>query len=621
MLASRPYEGVARGAPAPGAPRDSAEPAVAAPTAGRVVPLRRRAAPRTIGLAVAEVAAAGVLLGCVELALVLSEPSWGPWWAVVLWTVVAWIYLAAGVLAWLRRPSNRMGPLMIAGAFAWLVAGLLGTAIPALTAAGLITATVPFAVIVHLLHGFPSGRLRGRLSVATVVAGYVVCVILEVPRYLFGKEPGGPFTVLQITYDPELARAALWLQWATGLSVMVVTAIILARRLRRAPPAQRGILAPLFAYGVLAVLFVPVSAQVARSFFDGGGIWLEVAQLAVLAGVPIAFVVAMLRGGFARTGELQELGVWLGADRERPELADVLADVLGDPSLELLLATAGTDGYVDFRGRAVAPPEPGSGRAMVEVVLRDRRVGAIVYDATLIADRSIVESAGRVVALALQNEQLTAELRAGRDRLQRSLARTVEASDVERRRIARDLHDGLQGRLVLLAIQADAVRGDPTLSPEARSDAAALGAGLQTAITELRDLVQGVMPAMLTERGLCAAAEELAARCPIPVAVDLEHARGQLPGAVESTGYFLVAEALANAVKHSRADAVDLRMARENGHLRIELRDDGVGGAHANGGAGLRGMADRVEALGGRLNLSSPPGGGTGIVVELPCAS
>jgi signal transduction histidine kinase len=608
MLGTRPYEGVARDALTLGVPSD---PELEPPAAGPGVAVRRRAPSRTVGVAVVQLAGAGVLLGLVELAVVLSEPSWGPWWAVALWTVVAWIYLAAGVAAWLRRPSNRMGPLMVAGAFAWLAAGLIGTTVPALTATGLITATVPYAVIVHLLHGFPSGRLRGRLSVATVAAGYVVCVVLEAPRYLYGRDPDGPFTVLQIGYHPDFAGVALDLQSAAGLAVMVVTAIILAGRLRRAPAPQRKVLAPLFAYGVLAVLFVPVSAQIAFGVFDHAGIWLEITQMGVLAGVPIAFLAAMLRGGFARTGELQELGAWLGADRARPALADALADALGDPSLELLLAAPGTDD----------PPLPGPGRAAVEVALGDRRVGVIVYDATLIADRSLVESAGRVVALALHNEHLTAELRAGRDRLQRSLARTVEASDVERRRIARDLHDGLQGRLVLLAIQANAVHGDPTLSADARSDAAALGAGLQIAITELRDLVQGVMPAMLTERGLSAAAEELADRCPIPVSLDLERARGALPGAVESTGYFIVAEALANAVKHSHASAVDLRMARENGHLRIELRDDGVGGAHANGGAGMRGMADRVEALDGRLTVHSPAGGGTGIVAELPCAS
>jgi signal transduction histidine kinase len=170
-------------------------------------------------------------------------------------------------------------------------------------------------------------------------------------------------------------------------------------------------------------------------------------------------------------------------------------------------------------------------------------------------------------------------------------------------------------------MQADALRGDPALTADTQAVAARLGADLQAAITELRDLVHGVMPALLTERGLCAATEELADRCPIPVSLDLDSARVALPGTVETTGYFIVAEGLANAVKHSGATALDLRMTRGEGFLRIELRDDGVGGAHANGGAGMRGMTDRVEALDGRLVVRSPPGGGTDIVAELPCAS
>jgi signal transduction histidine kinase len=617
MLASRPYEGVAGDALTLGVPSD---PKLKPPAAGPGIPVRRRAAPRTLVAGLVLLAAALVALGLVDLALMLSGPAFSPRWVAALYPVVAWIYLAAGIVAWLRRPSNRLGPIMVAGAGVWIAAGFVyATAAPGLIATGLILATVPLAIVVHLLHAFPSGRLHGSVSRATVLIGYAICLVLQAPLYLFMAGPDSPWTVLRISERPELAETVGDAQTLIGVTVMIVTTVILARRLRRAAPAQQRVLAPLSGYAIATVVFVALVPHLPVIFGDGAAG--EVTQLALLAGVPVAFAVGLLRGGFARTGELQELAAWLGSDHARPALADALADALGDPSLELLFPVPGTDDHVDFRGRPVALPPAGSGRGAVDVMLGDRRVGAIVYDATLIADRSIVESAGRVVALALHNEQLTAELRAGRDRLQRALARTVEASDVERRRIARDLHDGLQGRLVLLAIQANAVRGDPTLSAEARSDAAALGASLQTAITELRDLVQGVMPAMLTERGLCAAAEELAERCPIPVVLDLDRARGALPGAVESTGYFLVAEALANVVKHARAGSVELRMTQQGGVLRIELRDDGIGGAHANGGAGLRGMADRVEALDGRLTVRSPPGGGTGIDAELPCAS
>jgi signal transduction histidine kinase len=257
---------------------------------------------------------------------------------------------------------------------------------------------------------------------------------------------------------------------------------------------------------------------------------------------------------------------------------------------------------------------------VVELALAGRRVGAIVYDATLIADEDLVRSAGRVVALALDRERLTVELRASRERLRVSSARILEAADAERRRIAHDLHDGLQTRLVLLALEANGFRHDETASANVRARAAELESGLAGAIIELRELVQGVVPAALTERGLYAAAEDLADRFPIPIRVELDPARAPLPAVVETTGYFVLSEALANALKHSRAEGLELRIERSNGHLEIEVSDDGVGGAVGGSGTGLRGMADRVEALEGRLTVDSPPGGGTRVLAQVPCA-
>jgi signal transduction histidine kinase len=206
------------------------------------------------------------------------------------------------------------------------------------------------------------------------------------------------------------------------------------------------------------------------------------------------------------------------------------------------------------------------------------------------------------------------ERRASRDELQESRARIVEAADAERRRIARDLHDGLQARLVLLAIRANGVRVDPTASPGVRAQALELESGLQAAITELRELVQGVVPAALTERGLFAAAEDLVDRVPIPTRLDLRRNGVALPAALESTGYFVLSEAIANAIKHSRARELAVRLEQRDGHLEIEVCDDGIGGA----GGGMRGMFDRVDAFGGRLLVDSPPGGGTRLVAQLP---
>jgi len=569
-------------------------------------PARSHAVPRTLPLALVALAGTLLLLGGIEVALLVAGPM-TPTWALLLFPLCGAIYAAAGLLAWWRRPSNRTGAIMVAGGVAWLVAGLANTGVTALVAAGLIGATIPLGIVVHLLHAFPSGRLRGRLSRATVLTGYAVCLVLQAPLYLFG--PPNP---LQVADRHDLARAGFWVQTAVGAAVMAVTAVILAQRLRQTPPSQRRVLGPLYVYAIFAVLFVPLTGSIKELFPWGDGVPLTVTQLALLAAVPVVFAVAVLRGGFARTGEIEELGAWLGAvDGGRTGMREALAGALGDGSVQLLFWVPQAGGYVDADGRPTRLPAASSQRGAVEVATAGRRVGAIVYDATLISDRRVVEAAGRVIALALDHERLTADLRASREGLRRSRARLVEAEDRERRRIARDLHDGLQTRLVLLAVEAQRSDGDQ----------AGLRAGLQAAIAELRELVQGVMPAALTQGGIYAAAEELADRSPVPVELDLSPGAGHLPTAVETTAWFVLSEAVTNAVKHSGARELYVSLGEIDGCLRIEVADHGHGGAGANGGAGLRGMADRVEAHDGRLTVDSPPGGGTRVIAEVPCAS
>ena len=488
-------------------------------------------APALVGMAAALLALTGV-----EVVLLVDGPA-GPLWAILLFPADALLYVGVGLLAWTRRPSNRMGALLVAAGFVWLLAGLPNTGIPALVAVGLIVATVPLAIVVHLLHAFPSGRLRGRASRLTVLAGYFVVLVLQAPVYLFGQGAEGPTTVLQIADRHDLAHLGDWVQSIVGAAVMVVTAVILVDRLRRAEPARRRVMAPLVAYGIFAVLFVPLSGSVVRNWFPGDGLELAVAQLTVVAGVSVAFVAALLSGGFARTEEVKELGALLSAEEGRPALRAVLRQVLGDDSLDLLFRVAEPPRWVDRDGVEVEPPAAGSERAVSEVRLGERLVGAIVYDATLIADDELVADAARVTALALDNERLTAELLAGREGLRVSRARLVEATDAERRRIARDLHDGLQTRLVLLAMLAGRADAED-------EDSAELSRGLGDAIVELRELVQGVVPAALTERGLYAAAVELTDRMPIPVELDFEPLPGELPIGVETAGYFVVSEAL-----------------------------------------------------------------------------
>jgi signal transduction histidine kinase len=207
--------------------------------------------------------------------------------------------------------------------------------------------------------------------------------------------------------------------------------------------------------------------------------------------------------------------------------------------------------------------------------------------------------------------RLDAELRASRLRL-------VAAGDTERQRLERNLHDGAQARLVALAMQLGHARrtaeSDPAQVPELLDGA--LGE-LRTSLAELRELAQGIHPAVLTEKGLDAALYALASRTPVPVTLDSEN-DGRLPEPIEIAAYYAVSEALANVAKYAGASSVSVKVGRENGFAVVEVVDDGVGGADPELGSGLHGLADRVEALDGDLRIESPPGEGTRIRAEIP---
>ncbi|GAA0339342.1 sensor domain-containing protein [Actinoallomurus spadix] len=216
------------------------------------------------------------------------------------------------------------------------------------------------------------------------------------------------------------------------------------------------------------------------------------------------------------------------------------------------------------------------------------------------------------VLLVPREDELTARL----VDVSRSRARLVDAFDVERRRIERDLHDGAQQRLVALTLTLGLAR-----MAEGEEAAALLAQAhdeSKRALDELRALVRGVHPQILTDRGLPAAVTELAGRSPLPVDLDFD-LPGRLPGQIETAAYFVVSEALSNVAKHSGAGRAAVTGRVDAGRLVLEIWDDGVGGADSGGGTGLTGLADRISVVDGRLALSSPPGGPTVIHVEIPC--
>lgn len=565
-------------------------------------PLREALAALALSLAV---------LVVVEVcAIVAAEGS--PWLPLTL-PLVGAVYAAAGLVAWQRRPRNRIGLLLVLGGLANLVLGAGATGIRSLEVIGAIVATVPLAVIVHLLLAFPSGRLHGRWAIGTVVVAYVNSVVLQAPAYLFAGAPDG---LWGDTAQPQLMAVAQVIQRWIGVGIVVAASTILVRRLARASARQRRVLAPLDIYGICTVLAIPLSHYV-PAWFGLDPIAIYLVQLVALIGIPVAFAISLLRGGFEPAGDVDDLARWLGGDPSpaaRPRMAQALAATLGDPSLRVAFDVEPQD-----RTGAAALRD-----GLVEVDLDGRRVAQITYDPVLIADRGQVEAAGRVVALALDRERLTDELTERGRELQQSQIRLVEAQDQERRRIVRDLHDGLQSQLVLLsrraATLAKASASDHSEgADQIHRDAAELHRDLDLLSAEVRGLIHGLMPALLTEQGLFAAVEDLAEALPLPARVERDGSDQGLPGAVETTMYFIAAESLTNVVKHASARRVEVSLQRLPDRLRVRVCDDGLGGAVLDGGSGLRGLRDRVEALGGRLRLESPAGSGTSVEVEVPC--
>jgi signal transduction histidine kinase len=275
--------------------------------------------------------------------------------------------------------------------------------------------------------------------------------------------------------------------------------------------------------------------------------------------------------------------------------------------------------WADPDGRAVELPAPGSGRASTEITRDGVRLAALVHDSSLSEEPELLDAVCAAAAMAIENGRLHAELRARLDELRGSRERVIEAGQKERQRLERNLHDGAQQRLIALSLDLRLLEerlGDDE-GARARLDQARREIALS--LEELRDVAHGLHPAVVSGHGLEVALESLVAGAPVPVrlTVDLEE---RVSERLEVAAYYVVCESLANIGKHAQASSAAVAVARDNGELVVEIVDDGRGGADSERGTGLRGLADRVEALGGRLRVWTPRGGGTRVRAELPCA-
>lgn len=517
----------------------------------------------------------------------------------VTYPLVGAAFVLIGALAWNRRPQNGTGSLLCIVGLLIIAAATtdIGLAGP-LPAVGVLLAETPIAATLHVVLAFPAGKVVDPVDRGLVAALYAVVLLRQLPLVLPGPD-----------LDPFRTACSL-----IGAAILIIAAVRLFLRVRRQNLRlrERWVLDLVYGYGMALLLFFPFSARVLMPWFGFDVITLSVIQIAGLTVLPFVFVYGLLQGGFARTYELDEFAAWLGSRSPgAASLQGALARVLGDPSLRVIFPRPTRDSADESPS---APP----GRGIVHV-LGTEGIDAgvrISYDESLFADAAPVEQAGRVASVALEREQLRVELLAEQEALRASRARVVEFADQQRRQLAQDLHDGVQSRLTLAALHAG------RLANVARDREAAIALDqlrheLDRLITEFRQVVHGVMPALLVERGLAAAVEDLVDRLPVPAHLSVSGA-AELSPAVATHSYFIVAEALTNAIRHAQATRIRVAVTQRGGELVLGVQDDGVGGA-APTGAGLRGIADRVEVLAGRMHLDSPPGGGTKLAVVLPC--
>jgi signal transduction histidine kinase len=528
--------------------------------------------------------------------------------ALIAWLVLA--YSISGLVAWRCRPDNRFGPLMVltglaalAGALSW--AGTDGV----LHTVGQAADLLPLVLIVHVFVSFPTGRLHGRAEKVILATGYAAAVGAHLVAMLLGGLRPHLITVVDrpavaaVVYKTELAVVS-----AVALSGV---ALLVARRITGGRPLRRSltVLVDSFTVGLVTIAVLLVVGGF-------GGPPFPVVQrisLFLLGVAPIAFLAGLLQARLARSS-VGDLVMELRNDPD--DLRTPLARALRDPSLTLLYWLPQYESWADETGRPVPlPAEPS------RVTLIDDEGGpmaALVHDPALRDEPALLDAVTAAAAIALRSGRLQAQLRAHVEELRGSRARVAEAGQRERQRLERDLHDGAQQRLVALSLHLGVLQTRLHDDPDAEALLAEARTEIATSLAELRDLARGLHPAIVTAHGLAVALESLAARAPVPVRLVVD-VPDRVAEAVEVAAYFVVCESLANVGKHAAATSAAVTVSRHDGTVVVEVVDDGRGGADSEGGTGLRGLADRVETLDGRLRVWTPVGGGTRVRAELPC--
>ena len=505
---------------------------------------------------------------------------------------------------------------MIVGGFVSGLSALQFADVPLLFTVGVLFDIAPAAIFLHIYLAFPDGRLRSAGERLLVATAYVAAVGLQPVKMVVLDL--GPQNLLEAWTRSDAAVAISRLQLLSiSACCLVGIAVLLDRRRRAGRPLRRAIalLIDSFVLGLLMIAVLFVSGVI--SWLDGDAFQaIQRATLFVIGLAAIAFLTGLLGARLARSG-LGNLLVELRREPPPAELRDSLSRALRDPSLELAYWLPDFEVYADLRGRAVQVPVL-DGRATTLIDRDGAPVAALIHDPALADEPELLGAVRAAAGIALENARLHAELQARLEELRGSRARIVEAARNERQLLERNLHDGAQQRLIALSLDLGLLVARTDGDSEVKAGIEQARRGIAASLDELREIAHGIHPAVVSGHGLGVALEQLAARAPVPVRLSVD-VDGRLPEPLEVAAYFVVSESLANIAKHAQATSARIDVVKERDVLVLRIVDDGVGGADSERGSGLRGLADRVEALNGRLRVWTPLGGGTCVRAEIPC--
>jgi signal transduction histidine kinase len=563
----------------------------------------------------------GVLLAAVVLPSKAIDVEHSTW-ETIFGGVSGLLFLGAGAVAYHRRPDNRVGLLLVLVGVGWFAEDVRFVPFPVTHTLGLMLSTASSAFLAHLVLAFPTGRLGSRPLRWLVGVAYFA---------VFGLTPFGALFVNLADIGPDYQRNMLHVDapWMVepvrrlvsliGAVVAAAVVVVLVARWIRATAPRRRLLGPV----LLTFLVGGVASAVGNAFerFDPVRLGALAVYEVAFCVLPVAFLAGVLRVRLGRTA-VADLVIDLQQSLTPAALRDRLAAALGDRSLQVGYWWPDAGELVDAAGAPLPLPPPGSGRAVTYVDRDGDRVAALIHDSALCEDGHVLRAVTAAAGLTLHNQRLTAEVRAQLVEARASRARIVTAITEERRRMERDLHDGVQQHVVAAAIGIRAVEVElgPQLGDGVRGLLRACGEGLDTALSDLRALARGIHPAILSEDGLVPALQSWVDRLAAPVVLAAAEVP-RLPPAVEATAYFVVAEAVTNAIKHAQADRIRVTVVADEGAVQITVDDDGTGGADLGAGSGLLGLADRVRALDGDLVVRSAPGRGTTVSATLPATT